>query len=371
MPTPYELDREKRIAANKALLAGLHIQEAKRQVFGDQPKPAKSAPAPKKSKVRKRKTPPPSDSADTDGEEAKPVVKAVRVDESGLRRSSRNAGKSVDYTKEKVGDPVQTVVRHKGEGIDREPSKMSKRVHNPKTFGSIPGVQVGDWWQTREDCSVAAIHAPWVAGIAGGPKGAYSLALSGGYEDDVDLGEGFTYTGAGGRDLKGTKKNPKNLRTAPQSCDQTFENNNNKSLRISSETKKPVRVIRGYKLHSEYAPVEGYRYDGLYTVEKAWQEPGMNPGGYLVCKFALKRIPGQPPLPTRPLALDEAGEDGAEDEDESEAGAEADEDVKEEVAASDAEAVGNVDGETEANDAKPAQDEEAVGTAPKDEVEEA
>ena len=39
-------------------------------------------------------------------------------------------------------------------------------------------------------------------------------------------------------------------------------------LQRSSETRKPVRVIRGYKLHSPYAPAEGYRYDGLYTVEK-------------------------------------------------------------------------------------------------------
>ena len=38
-------------------------------------------------------------------------------------------------------------------------------------------------------------------------------------------------------------------------------------LQRSSETRKPVRVIRGYKLHSPYAPAEGYRYDGLYTVE--------------------------------------------------------------------------------------------------------
>ena len=58
-------------------------------------------------------------------------MKAVRVDETGLRRSSRNAGKNVDYTKEKVEDPVRTVTRKKGEDIDREPSKMSKRVHNP------------------------------------------------------------------------------------------------------------------------------------------------------------------------------------------------------------------------------------------------
>ena len=37
---------------------------------------------------------------------------------------------------------------------------------------------------------------------------------------------------------------------------------------ISSETKEPVRGIRGFKLRSPYAPAEGYRYDGLYTVEK-------------------------------------------------------------------------------------------------------
>jgi len=38
--------------------------------------------------------------------------------------------------------------------------------------------------------------------------------LSGGYEDDVDNGDVFLYTGSGGRDLSGNK------RTALQSCDQ-------------------------------------------------------------------------------------------------------------------------------------------------------
>ena len=28
---------------------------------------------------------------------------------------------------------------------------------------------------------------PWVGGIAGGPEGCYSIALSGGYEDDIDF----------------------------------------------------------------------------------------------------------------------------------------------------------------------------------------
>lgn len=58
------------------------------------------------------------------------------------------------------------------------------------------------------------------------------------------------------------------LRTAPQSGDQSFEHKLNKTLKASADTKNPVRVVRGYKLPSEYAPKEGYRYDGLYLVEK-------------------------------------------------------------------------------------------------------
>lgn len=67
-------------------------------------------------------------------------------------------------------------------------------------------------------------YRPTVAGISGNPvDGARSIALSGGYPDDVDLGVAFTYTGCGGRDLKGTKQNPKNLRTAEQTSHQSFD----------------------------------------------------------------------------------------------------------------------------------------------------
>ena len=63
-----------------------------------------------------------------------------------------------------------------------------------------------------------------MAGISGNPiEGAWSIALSGGYPDDVDLGVAFTYTGCGGRDLKGTRQNPKNLRTAEQTSHQSFD----------------------------------------------------------------------------------------------------------------------------------------------------
>lgn len=62
--------------------------------------------------------------------------------------------------------------------------------------------------------------------------------------EDVDLGYVLTYTGCGGRDLKGSKDAPKNLRTAPQSSDQTFDNPLNRALQVSAETQKPVRIVR-------------------------------------------------------------------------------------------------------------------------------
>ena len=46
--------------------------------------------------------------------------------------------------------------------------------------------------------------------------------FSTGYPEDVDHGEWFTFTGEGGRDLKGTPGSPKNLRTGPQTKDQTL-----------------------------------------------------------------------------------------------------------------------------------------------------
>ncbi|CAB4039298.1 E3 ubiquitin- ligase UHRF1-like, partial [Paramuricea clavata] len=97
-----------------------------------------------------------------------------------------------------------------------------------------------------------------------------------------------------GRDLKGTKSNPKNLRTAPQSKDQTLTKGN-LALSKNVENRKPVRVVRGYKLNSPYAPAEGYRYDGLYTVEKYWKAIGFS--GFVVYKFALKRCSEQAPSP--------------------------------------------------------------------------
>ncbi|KAK7694622.1 hypothetical protein QCA50_001809 [Cerrena zonata] len=295
--TKFDDDREANIAKNLQILDALGLGT------GTALLPMRKVQRPVKKKAgrppKRKETPSDATSKDEDEE---PPRKASRIDlpDGGVRRSARNATKRVDYSGD--GDNVvsararpKMISEAARREADSEPRSSMQRVHDPKQYGAIPGIEVGTWWETREACSKDAIHAPWVAGIAPGPQGAYSVALSGGYEDDIDIGDGFTFTGSGGRDLKGTKNNPKNLRTAEQSSDQTFENNFNKALKKSAETKKPVRVIRGYKLHSQYAPLEGYRYDGLYTVEKAWQDRGLS--GFLVCKFAFKRIPGQAPVP--------------------------------------------------------------------------
>ncbi|CAA7266465.1 unnamed protein product [Cyclocybe aegerita] len=313
MVSQYEIDKENNIKKNRELLMALGLDKP---LFEPKEKPVKRG---KTSKKRKEPEPSPEDN------ESEVVTKSQRVEaeaepnstpESGRRRSSRNVGKAVEYKKEILeGSPVPIAYSSgvkTSENLGRLGRSSGTRKHDPKTYGSIPGIEVGTWWETRQGCSADAIHAPWVGGISGGRQGAYSVALSGGYDGDVDLGYAFTYTGSGGRDLKGTKTAPKNLRTAPQSSDQSFEHNFNKMLLRSCETKKPVRVIRGFKSHSKYAPSEGYRYDGLYRVEKAWMEKGLN-SKYLICRYAFKRLPGQPPLPLR-------GEDDDQDENDNETG---------------------------------------------------
>ncbi|XP_056132833.1 E3 ubiquitin-protein ligase UHRF1 [Lampris incognitus] len=175
-------------------------------------------------------------------------------------------------------------------------------------YGPVPGVPVGSLWKFRVQVSESGVHRPHVAGIHGrSTDGAYSLVLAGGYEDDVDDGNEFTYTGSGGRDLSGNK------RTAEQSCDQKLTNMN-RALALNcnaavndkdgAEAKnwkagKSVRVIRSCKgrKHSKYSPEDGNRYDGIYKVVKYWPEKGKS--GFLVWRYFLKRDDEEPAPWTR------------------------------------------------------------------------
>ena len=68
-------------------------------------------------------------------------------------------------------------------------------------FGHIPGYPVGSRFENRAELAEAGVHRHRQAGISGSAtKGADSIVLSGGYEDDQDFGNLIIYTGYGGRD---------------------------------------------------------------------------------------------------------------------------------------------------------------------------
>ena len=98
MPTPYEKSRDANIKRNTELLKALGLDELKKYI---PPKITKKD-APATAKSRKRKSPSTED-------EVKPDAKAVKTrpaqditNTSGVRRSARNAGKTVDYKSEVV-----------------------------------------------------------------------------------------------------------------------------------------------------------------------------------------------------------------------------------------------------------------------------
>lgn len=137
--------------------------------------------------------------------------------------------------------------------------RPAKQEKPPDKFGHIEGFLVGSGWEMRTGACEDLVHRATVAGIVGTPeRGCFSIVLNGGYADDVDHGDALTYTGSGGRNLKGTASNPKNLRTGPATKDQTLEGKEgryNAALHKTFELGEPVRVLRGYKLDSPWAPL--------------------------------------------------------------------------------------------------------------------
>lgn len=164
-----------------------------------------------------------------------------------------------------------------------------------KLLGTVPGVEVGDEFQYRVELALVGVHRLYQAGIDyinygdAKDKVAASIVASGGYDDELDNPDVLIYSGSGG--VVGRGKKPE---------DQKLERGN-LALKNSISLKNPVRVIRGSKetKTAESSDARGkvvasYVYDGLYKVERYWQDPG--PQGNLVFKFELRRIPGQPEL---------------------------------------------------------------------------
>ncbi|MCO5725530.1 YDG/SRA domain-containing protein [Robiginitalea marina] len=60
----------------------------------------------------------------------------------------------------------------------------------PIIFGEITGIKIGHWFQGRKEMMPTSFHRNWAADIDGnGREGAAAIVLSGGYEDDKDLGD--------------------------------------------------------------------------------------------------------------------------------------------------------------------------------------
>lgn len=94
-----------------------------------------------KEKPRKKATPQKRKRNDEDTENIEPSARKLqRAEDSsesgtlstGLRRSSRNAGKAVDYSGERTLSSPQSVIRNKTSGNDGPMGREDgKRIHNP------------------------------------------------------------------------------------------------------------------------------------------------------------------------------------------------------------------------------------------------
>lgn len=147
-------------------------------------------------------------------------------------------------------------------------------------FGSPKGIEEGAIFSSRSDLIEAGLHRLRMNGIDGnGTDGAAAIVLSGGYEDDYDLGDEILYTGEGGNDSSSGK----------QVAHQSWNSSGNAGLLKSYSNNYPIRVIRGHNHNSKYSPKEGYKYCGVYRIiEKPTMQIGKS--GFRVCRFKLRKI---------------------------------------------------------------------------------
>ncbi|KAK0430692.1 hypothetical protein EV421DRAFT_1743777 [Armillaria borealis] len=162
-----------------------------------------------------------------------------------------------------------------------------KPVTDPGTVGEIEGQPVGTRYMDRTSALEAGVHGSLRRGIYSYKGSARSVVLSDGYEEfNKDKGDRIRLCGESGwsKDGKMQVKHQKYT-------------HGNRALQKAMESDQPVRVIRGYRLHSKYAPNNGFCYDGLYKVTACYQKWDEN--GYKIILFKLERIPGQLPIGMR------------------------------------------------------------------------
>lgn len=155
-------------------------------------------------------------------------------------------------------------------------------VEKGRQFGEIENFPPGSTFANRRDLSKAGVHRPTQAGICGdGRTGAESIVVSGGYVDDEDFGHTIIYTGQGGNDPASGR----------QVADQELLRGN-LALAFSCDQQIPVRLIRGSGGDPSFSPTSGYRYDGLFTVNRYWPDKGRD--GFKIWRYELRELPIAP-----------------------------------------------------------------------------
>ena len=276
------------IKRNQELLFSMDLDELKSYV----PKKTETKDVAPAVKSRKRKSPPPRDAKEEEEEFEAKLVKTRATQDitntSGVRRSARNAGKTVDYKSEVVKTFPEAISTAAKVAMNSEKKASSGRRYDPcvnsfsahprsvinttaqrrKQYGHIPDIEVGQWWPTRYVCSFKTLIVHGLSASILGNHAAQTLymrelgivpARSRTLLIPDPLGRGSpellqektepirsaslvatkmtsmkamdcvcplvciilpcltdtthsTYTGSGGRDLKGTKDAPKNVR---------------------------------------------------------------------------------------------------------------------------------------------------------------
>lgn len=230
--------------------------------------------------------------------------------EADLRNNANKGSKSKSKNADTADDPIKRAAKRPDLKAISEMIKTQAILNPEKRIGSIQGIDVGHQFFSRAEMVVVGFHQHWLNGIdyIGQTAGAsrkcgknldlegyklpltISIVLSGQYEDDLDNCEEIVYTGQGGNNLLGDKR---------QISDQQLKRGN-LGLKNCMEQSVPVRVVRGHKCQNSYVG-KVYTYDGLYKVVDYWADKGVS--GFTVYKFRLKRLDGQPPLTTKEVSF--------------------------------------------------------------------
>ncbi|MSW82748.1 MAG: hypothetical protein F2840_16605 [Actinobacteria bacterium] len=188
-----------------------------------------------------------------------------------------------------------------GFAVERKASTAGRPTSTgkPSIFGHIPDYPVGSLFDDRMAVKSAGLHRHEVDEISGRPSdGADAIVLNGGYREDFDEGDYVLYTGQGGRKNGATH----------QTEDQTLTRGN--LALVKSETDGlPVRVIRGHRGAEGLSPASGYRYDGLYRVERHFHQRSTD--GPFIYRFELRHIEDDDPS-VKPFSVTDEPPDGDE-----------------------------------------------------------